>query len=89
MFFDYCELSNGTQVGYSERLEDGSIDVVVELPVFEGFKTARFTLPGLLCTFNDGFSEDELSSLTIFIRNNAQLISRFSDEVSKDLTAAI
>ncbi len=84
MFFDYCELSDGTQVGYSERLDDGNIDVIAELPIFEGFKTARFTLPALLCTFNDGFSEEELTGLTKFIRNNAQLISRFSDEVSKD-----
>lgn len=83
MFFDYRELSDGTQVGYSERLDDDSIDVVAELPIFEGFKTARFTLPALLCTFNDGFFEEELVELTRFIRNNAQLISRLSDGVSK------
>lgn len=84
MFFDYCELADGTQVGYSERLADGSVDVIVELPVFEGFKTARFTLPALLCTCNDGFSSQEIDELTVFVRNNAQLIFRFSDEVSKD-----
>lgn len=84
MFFDYCELSDGTQFGYSERLEDGSIDVVAELPVFEGFKTARFTIPALLCTFNDGFSDSDLTRLASFVRSNAQLISRFSDEVSKN-----
>lgn len=42
MFYDYCEMADGTQVGYSERFGDGSIEV------------------------------------------NVQLISRFSDEVSKD-----
>ncbi len=84
MFFDYCELADGTQVGYSERLADGSVDVIVELPIFEGFKTARFTLPALLCTHNDGFSSQEIDELTVFVRNNAQLIFRFSDEVSKD-----
>lgn len=71
-------------MGYSERLDDGSVDVVAELPIFEGFKTARFTLPALLCTFNDGFSEEEIADLARFVRNNAQLISCFSDEVSKD-----
>lgn len=84
MFFDYCEMADGTQVGYSERLGDGSVEVIVELPFYEGFKTARFTLPALLCTYNDGFSAQEIDELTVFVRNNAQLISRFSDEVSKD-----
>lgn len=84
MFYDYCELSDGTQVGYSERLDDGSIDVVVELPVNGGFKTARISLPSLLWTFNEGFCEAELNDLARFVRNNAQLIARFSDEVSKN-----
>ncbi len=84
MFFDYCELADGTQIGYSERLADGSVDVIIELPIFEGFKTARFTLPALLCAYNDGFSSQEIDELTVFVRNNAQLIFRFSDEVSKD-----
>lgn len=84
MFYDYCELSDGTQVGYSERLADGSIDVVTELPIEGGFKSARFSLPSLLCASNDGFGKSELDSLSAFIRNNAQLISRFSDEVSRE-----
>ncbi|MDO4848255.1 MAG: hypothetical protein Q4B45_00580 [Coriobacteriia bacterium] len=84
MFYDYCELADGTQVGYSERLHDGSVEVVAELPIYEGFKTARFTLPAMLCTFNDGFSDNELNDLSTFVRNNSQLIFRFSDEVSKD-----
>lgn len=84
MFYDYCELSDGTQIGYSERLADGSIDVVVELPVDGGFKTARISLPSLLWTYNKGFTEVELEKLLRFVRNNAQLIARFSDEVSKN-----
>lgn len=84
MFYDYCELSDGTQVGYSERLADGDIDVVAELPIEDGFKSARFSLPSLLCTSNDGFNESELAALSAFIRRNAQLISRFSDEVSRE-----
>ncbi len=84
MFYDYCELADGTQVGYSQRLQDGSVEVIAELPVYEGFKTARFVLPALLCTLNDGFSDDELARLISFVRNNAQLIFRFSDEISRD-----
>ncbi len=84
MFYDYCELADGTQVGYSQRLEDGSVEVVAELPIYEGFKTARFSLPSLLCTSNEGFSSEELDGLISFVRNNAQLIFRFSDEISRD-----
>lgn len=83
MFYNYVELSDGTQIAYSNVLEDGTVEVAVERPVELGFDSALCILPSFEWKNIEGFSAEELDTLNLFVHNNAQLILRFAREVSK------
>ncbi len=83
MYYEYVELCDGTQVAYSEVLENGTVDVSVEQPVELGFNSARCSIPSFEWSNIDGFSKDELSRLDAFVHKNAPLILRLAREVSK------
>lgn len=83
MFYNYVELEDGTQVAYSNVLDDGVVEVSIERPVELGFDTARCTLPAFEWSGIEGFTDDDMTYLNTFIHNNAPLILRLAREASK------
>lgn len=45
MFYNYVELNDGTQIAYSNFLEDGTVQIGIERPTEDGFDSARCLLP--------------------------------------------
>lgn len=83
MMYNYVKLDDETQIAFSGILEDNTIQVSAERPVDGGFLSASCFLP--LCNWvkNDGFSREDLSFLSSFVKDNAPLIYRFSREAEK------
>lgn len=83
MYYDYAELRDGTQVAFSNVLDDNTIKVSIERPVKDGFDTARCVLPAYRWSEVEGFSQEELAKLDEFVRTNAPLITRLAYEESR------
>lgn len=83
MFYNYAELEDGTQLAFSNVLDDGEVQVSIERPVDLGFDSAMCTLPSFEWTAIEGFDESDMTRLDSFIHNNAQLILRLAREVSR------
>lgn len=83
MMYNYIKLDDETQIAYSDTQEDGTVRIAVERPVDGGFNAAFCSLP--LCQWHDvdGFTEEEVDSLTEIVKNNAPLIYRLSREAGK------
>ena len=88
MFYNYVELEDGTQIAYSNVLDDNVVEVSVERPVELGFDSARCLLPAFEWTDVKGFSESDMIYLDAFVHNNAPLIMRLAREVSKSYARA-
>ena len=84
MFYNYVELEDGTQVAYSNVLDNGTVEVSVERPVELGFDSARCSLPTFEWTDIEGFSDEDMAYLNTFVHNNAPLILRLAREASKN-----
>lgn len=84
MFYNYVELNDGTQIAYSNFLEDGTVQIGIERSTEDGFDSARCLLPAFSWSEVDGFSQDEVDKLQHFLRNNLPLIWRLAGEVSRE-----
>ena len=82
MFYEYAELSDGTQVA-SNFLADGTGEVSVEKPIELGFESARCSIPAFEWSEVEGFSKAKMDVLDSFVRINAPLILRLAREVSE------
>ena len=83
MFYDYVKLEDGTQIAYSQVLDDGTVEVSVERPVDLGFDSVRYVLPSFERFDVCGFSDMDIASLDAFICSNAPLMLRLAREASK------
>ena len=83
MFYSYVELEDGTQIAYSNVLDNETVELSIERPVELGFDSARCILPSFEWEEVEGFSKDELNRLDRFVHDNAPLILRLAREVSK------
>jgi hypothetical protein len=83
MFYEYVELSDGTQIAYSNVLKDDTVEVSIERPVELGFNSAHCVLPSFEWTNIEGFSDEEVTVLDAFVHRNAPLILRLAREVSR------
>lgn len=83
MFYDYAELEDGTQVAFSNVLDDGTVEVSVERPIELGFDSARCSIPAFEWTDVEGFSQQDMEAIDAFVHINAPLILRLAREVSK------
>ena len=83
MFYNYAELEDGTQLAFSNVLDDGEVQVSIERPVDLGFDSVMCTLPSFEWTAIEGFDESDMTRLDSFIHNNAQLILRLAREASR------
>ncbi len=84
MNYGYAVLNDGTQIAYSQILDDGCVRVSVERPVDSGFDSARCMLPSMEWSNIEGFGYDDMNYLEGFVRRNAPLILRLAREVSKE-----
>ncbi len=83
MFYNYVELNDGTQIAYSNFLEDGTVEIGIERPVEDGFDSARCLLPSFIWSSVEGFDDVEVADLERYLRNNLPLIWRLAGEVSR------
>ena len=83
MFYTYVELEDGTQLAYSDVLDDGTVELSIERPIELGFDSARCLLPSFEWSDVEGFSADDMAYLDSFVHNNAPLILRLAREASK------
>lgn len=83
MFYNYVELEDGTQIAYSDVLDDNVVEVSIERPIDLGFDSARCLLPAFEWTDVKGFADSDMAYLDTFIHNNAPLIMRLAREASK------
>ena len=83
MFYNYVELEDGTQVAYSNVLDDGIVEVSIDRPNELGYDSSRVMLPAVEWSYIDGFDDEDLAYLDSFIHNNAPLILRLAREASK------
>lgn len=84
MFYNYAELKGGTQVVFSNVLDDGEVQISIERPGDSGFDSALCTLPAFEWSEIEGFDEVEMVRLDAFVHNNAQLILRLAREASRE-----
>ena len=80
MMYGYMTLPDETGIAHSEMRPDGSVKVYFEKPVEGGFHSATCYLPDYRCEGIDGFSESDIRSLEVVLKNNAHLIMEFSQE---------
>ena len=83
MFYTYVELEDGTQLAYSDVLDDGTVELSIERPIELGFDSARCLLPSFEWSDVEGFSADDMAYFDSFVHNNAPLILRLAREASK------
>ena len=85
MMYGYLTLSDGTGVAHSEMKPDGQIKVYFEKPVEGGFLNATCWLPKYRWENIDGFSDDEIKKLEVFLKNNAHLIVEYAQDGGFDM----
>ena len=80
MFYPYMTFADNTEVTHSKLAGDGTVKVYFEKPVHGGFQHATCLLPGDEWSEIVGYSEDEITELTEYVRHNAHLIMEFAAE---------
>jgi hypothetical protein len=83
MMYPYITLPDEIEITYSHPLERNGqkeIEVHFEQPTENGFNTARCVLPSYIWKIKDGFSPAEISFFEQFLKNNAHLFFRYSEE---------
>lgn len=79
MMWSYASLPDGTHIVYSDLQDDGTLRIAVERPCDWGFDSARCIMPAYRWTEIDGFSDEEITNLDRFLRNNAPLIFELAE----------
>lgn len=79
MLWSYVQLDDGTQLAYSETRDDGTVRVAVERPVDLGFDHAECFLPTVKWFNVEGFTADDLTFLTDFVKSYAPLIFELAE----------
>ena len=87
MLWSYATLVDDTCFAYSATRKDGTVRIVAERPRDFGFDHAECALPACRWFDVDGFSDQELSDMSVFLTNNAPLIFEMADERAKEAKA--
>lgn len=82
-YYPAMSLMDGTEICVSGNLSDNDsiplLDVRVETPCSEGFKTLRISAPYLEVSYNDGYSDSEVEELKSTIAFSMTLLYDVSD----------
>lgn len=79
MMFPYMKFPDDTEVTHSKIQADGTVKVYIETPVEGGFKNLTCILPDYMIE-NHGYSDNELSRWTDYIKNNAHIIIEMAEK---------
>lgn len=80
--YPYITFLDGTEVVHSHVIQEGEmkrVEVHFERPIYNGFDTARCSLPDYKWLIRDGFSDKEMATFEEFLRSNAHLIFRYAE----------
>lgn len=77
---EYVTFPDETTVAFSDLLDDGTVEVLVERPTDDGFDTASYSLPSFVIGGASGFSDTELDELSGFVARNAPIITSLARE---------
>ncbi len=80
MMYPYMTYADNTEVTHSAIHEDGSVEVYIETPIFQGFKHATCLLPAYDWIEQDGYTDEELKSWDEYLHHNAHLIMELASE---------
>lgn len=80
MSYPFLTLADNTEIAHSEKMQNGTVKVFVERPVFRDFHSATCILPGYEWQDVQGFSSEELAELQNIISNSAHLIMRYAEQ---------
>lgn len=80
----YMSFPDGTEVTYSDLRDDGSVGVLIEAPIYGGFKSAHCRIPAFIWDKIEGYSTKEMRDLDELMRNNAPLILRMAKEDAEE-----
>lgn len=90
MMYPYMILSDETDVVYSNLLidEDGQeyLEVHFERPMLHGFDSARCRIPEYRWLYNDGYSEEDITSFTDLIKQAEKDLFERAKEATQRLT---
>ncbi|MBR4571699.1 MAG: hypothetical protein IKO19_13655 [Candidatus Riflebacteria bacterium] len=81
MMYPYMTLADETEIIHSQIIHKNGKDFVevhFEKPIENGFCSARCSLPDYKWLFNNGYSEEDISYFTKFLKNNAHLLYEFA-----------
>jgi len=77
MMYPYMTLKDDTEITHSEVKEDGRVKVYIETPdEKDGFHHAVCWLPEYEWQDIEGYSEAEMETFRMLVRNNAHLMIR-------------
>lgn len=79
MMYPFMTLNDDTEITHSEIKNDGSVKVYIETPdKKDGFHNAVCWLPNNKWEEINGYAETEMEYFKKLIRNNAEIIMKFS-----------
>ena len=91
MMYPFMQLNDKTEIVHSEMRYDDSgneyVKVLIEKPIYGGFKSAECCLPKYQWSKIEGFTEEEIQELEKFLESVAHLIMRFAREGGLDNAA--
>ena len=83
MMYPFMTLNDDTEITHSEMKPDGLVKVYIETPDDKGgFHNATCRLPDYTWENIYGYTEKEIALLRQFIRNNDNVILKFSQNTS-------
>lgn len=83
MMCPYITLAEETEITHSNLIVDGEtqkVEVHFERATENGFDSARCSLPSYEWKYNDGFSKEEIEFFNDFLKHNAHLFYRYSEQ---------
>ncbi|MCD7814662.1 MAG: hypothetical protein LUH20_11580 [Lachnospiraceae bacterium] len=74
MLYPFMTLNDNTEIVHSEMLEDKTVKVCIEKPVYGGFHSAVCYLPAYKWEKIDGFSTQEIDYFQSFLESVSHVI---------------
>ncbi|MCD8022519.1 MAG: hypothetical protein LUF30_05960 [Lachnospiraceae bacterium] len=80
MLYPFMTLNDNTEIVHSEILDDDSVKVCIEKPVYGGFHSAVCYLPSYRWENINGFTQEEITYYQDFLESVAHVILELAAE---------
>lgn len=80
MMYPYMTYADNTEITHSGIQADGTVQVYIETPIFQGFKHATCLLPSYKWTEIEGYTDKEMAFWDEYLHHNAHLILELASE---------